>query len=153
MSQFEVDFPRHCSKSKKKKKVCGFILRSPLWICVVCVSPDALKNSRRLRRVGTAYNHLLVSLFLHGILKIASVGKGLPLSCLPGREHRGRGWWAERKRREAGRGDGALGSWQVNPPLPGLAPSWESGGGLVGVSPLMSTFLTVIWAFPSFKRE
>lgn len=156
MSQFEGDFPRCCSKLKKKKKVCGFILRSPLWIGVERrLLPDGPRVSKIRRfgggstaRVCLVSREALGTLFLQSILKITSVGTGLLLSCLQGKGVSMQRWRGEVERGRPGRWwrklrFDAMGPWQVTSPLLALVPPREMGMVFPAAHPRQAAWLTV----------
>lgn len=90
-----------------------YIAKSPLDLCCMWVLPDVPKSVRSMKvkwsepsRVYLMPREALKTLFLHSILKIASVGKGLVLSCSQGKggidvEAR-EGKWKEAGLRETG---------------------------------------------------
>ena len=102
----------------------------------------------------------LDTLFLQGILKIASAGKGLVLSYPHGKGGVGTeaGSQGEREGVERGLWPGswglklhldAMGPEQVNSPGPASVPFWGKGNGLPGISPLTSHLAHSIWVLPS----
>lgn len=103
-------------------------------MCVCYLTFKRTSKVSELNRTSTPCIYLtpregLDTVFLHDILKIAPVGKGLVLSCLQGKggidAGAGEGKW-----KEAGLGDvlelcfDAVGPQQVNSPLLAFVPSW-----------------------------
>jgi hypothetical protein len=79
MSQFEVGFIRRCSKLKKKKKHvffhCTAFFRCLLYILKFQRAPNHPGCTELRPYLSFAQRGTWYSVFLHGILKIVSVGK------------------------------------------------------------------------------